>query len=80
MSSYAVRYKYRIYPTVEQEVDLARTFGCVRFVFNHALQESFDVLTERALQREQGVRYPGRRKAARMGRKHDRRWQHSTPR
>ncbi len=30
-------YKYRIYPTKEQEVLLAKTFGCVRYVFNKAL-------------------------------------------
>jgi putative transposase len=27
-------YKYRIYPTKEQEVLLSKTFGCVRFVWN----------------------------------------------
>jgi len=31
-------YKYRIYPTKEQEVLLAKTFGCVRYVFNKALK------------------------------------------
>jgi len=31
-------YKYRFYPTAEQEVMLARTFGCARFVYNHMLQ------------------------------------------
>ena len=30
-------YKYRIYPTPEQEVQIQKTFGCVRFVFNHFL-------------------------------------------
>lgn len=30
-------YKYRIYPTEEQEVLLAKTFGCVRVVWNWAL-------------------------------------------
>jgi putative transposase len=29
-------YKYRIYPTEEQKVLLAKTFGC-RFVYNWAL-------------------------------------------
>jgi len=34
-------YKYRIYPTSEQETLIAKTFGCVRFVYNQflALQE-----------------------------------------
>ncbi|MGM0915929.1 MAG: helix-turn-helix domain-containing protein, partial [Pseudomonadota bacterium] len=27
-------YRYRFYPTPEQEQLLARTFGCVRFVYN----------------------------------------------
>ncbi len=31
-------YKYRIYPTDEQEKLLAQTFGCVRFVYNHILR------------------------------------------
>ena len=30
-------YKYRIYPTEEQQVLLAKHFGCVRFVYNWAL-------------------------------------------
>jgi len=34
-------YKYRIYPTKEQEVLLAKTFGCVRFVWNK-LVENFN--------------------------------------
>lgn len=30
-------YKYRFYPTLEQEQNLAHTFGCVRFVYNRML-------------------------------------------
>ncbi|MGG3886352.1 IS200/IS605 family element RNA-guided endonuclease TnpB [Brevibacillus panacihumi] len=30
-------YKFRIYPTKEQEVFIAKTIGCSRFVFNHFL-------------------------------------------
>ena len=30
-------YRYRIYPTEEQKVLLAKTFGCCRFVYNWAL-------------------------------------------
>ena len=30
-------YKYRIYPTKEQEQLIQRTFGCTRFVYNHFL-------------------------------------------
>ena len=30
-------YKYRIYPTTEQKILIAKTFGCARFVFNYYL-------------------------------------------
>jgi putative transposase len=30
-------YKYRFYPTDEQRITLAQTFGCVRFVYNWGL-------------------------------------------
>ena len=32
-------YKFRIYPTAEQEVLLAKHFGCTRWVYNHFLNE-----------------------------------------
>ncbi|MEV0621656.1 RNA-guided endonuclease TnpB family protein [Nonomuraea sp. NPDC050404] len=32
-------YKYRFYPSPEQAGELARTFGCVRLVYNKALEE-----------------------------------------
>ncbi|MCI0384244.1 transposase [Streptomyces sp. CNQ085] len=32
-------YRYRFYPTDEQAAELSRTFGCVRLVYNRALQE-----------------------------------------
>ena len=32
-------YRYRIYPTPEQRHSLARTFGCCRWVYNHALAQ-----------------------------------------
>ncbi|MEU8455826.1 MULTISPECIES: RNA-guided endonuclease InsQ/TnpB family protein [Streptomyces] len=32
-------FKYRFYPTGEQAAELSRTFGCVRLVFNKALEE-----------------------------------------
>ncbi|QZT34371.1 transposase [Caldalkalibacillus thermarum TA2.A1] len=32
-------YKFRLYPTKEQEQLLAKTFGCVRFVYNKMLEE-----------------------------------------
>ena len=30
-------YKYRIYPNKEQKIQIAKTFGCCRFVYNQAL-------------------------------------------
>ena len=35
-------FKYRFYPTPEQAEELVRTFGCVRFVYNRALQDRVD--------------------------------------
>lgn len=32
-------YKFRIYPTEEQKVMLAKTFGCCRFIYNKMLEE-----------------------------------------
>jgi len=40
-------YKYRFYPTPEQEKLLARTFGCVRFVYNAILRYRTDAFYER---------------------------------
>ncbi len=32
-------FKFRMYPTEEQKQQLIRTFGCVRFTYNHLLKE-----------------------------------------
>lgn len=40
-------YKYRIYPTDEQKVLLAKTFGCCRFVYNWALNLKITAYKER---------------------------------
>ena len=40
-------FKYRCYPTPEQEQHLARTFGSVRFVYNHLLRVRTDAWYER---------------------------------
>lgn len=39
-------YCYRFYPTTEQAQQLARTFGCVRYVYNRALAERSRAWTE----------------------------------
>ena len=32
-------YKFRIYPNTEQRIMLAKTFGCVRFIYNRMLSD-----------------------------------------
>jgi putative transposase len=39
-------YRFRFYPTAEQEEILARTFGCVRYVYNWALRVRTDAWHE----------------------------------
>ncbi len=39
-------YKYRFHPTPEQASELARTFGCVRLVYNKALEERTRAYTQ----------------------------------
>lgn len=41
-------YKYRFHPTDEQAAELARTFGCVRLVYNKALEERAPPIWPRA--------------------------------
>ena len=36
-------YKFRLYPTTEQQLLLAKTFGCVRFVYNLMLAERKEI-------------------------------------
>jgi putative transposase len=40
-------YRYRFYPTPDQEAILARTFGCTRYVYNWALRLRTDAYYER---------------------------------
>lgn len=40
-------YKYRIYPTEEQKILFAKTFGCCRFVYNWALNMKITAYKER---------------------------------
>ncbi|KVN29237.1 transposase [Burkholderia pyrrocinia] len=40
-------YRFRFYPTPEQAVMLARTFGCARFVYNHMLRMRSDAWQQR---------------------------------
>lgn len=40
-------YKFRIYPNKEQEELIQKTFGCVRFVYNHFLEDRIKAYKER---------------------------------
>ena len=46
-------YRFRFYPTPEQKVILARTFGCARFAYNHMLR----LRTDAWMQRQERVGY-----------------------
>ncbi len=46
-------YKFRFYPTPEQELILARTFGCARFAYNYMLR----LRTDAWMQRQERVGY-----------------------
>lgn len=39
-------YKYHIYPTKEQEIFFAKTFGCVRFIYNQMLSDKIKYYKE----------------------------------
>ena len=39
-------YKYRIYPNKEQQILIAKTFGCCRFVYNYYLDKRIQVYKE----------------------------------
>lgn len=39
-------YKFRIYPSTEQEVLIQKTFGCSRFVYNHYLSQRIEQYKE----------------------------------
>lgn len=36
-------FKYRLYPNKEQQIQLAKTFGCVRFIYNYYLAMKIDL-------------------------------------
>ena len=39
-------YRYRIYPTTAQKMMFAKTFGCVRFIYNKMLRDRIDYYKE----------------------------------
>ena len=46
-------YKFRFYPTPEQELNLAKTFGCARFAYNYMLR----LRTDAWMQRQERIGY-----------------------
>ena len=41
-----IAYKFRIYPNNEQKIIFAKTFGCVRFIYNHMLADKIKYYEE----------------------------------
>ena len=39
-------YRYRLYPTTEQKIMFAKTFGCARFIYNKMLGDRLDYYKE----------------------------------
>ena len=46
---YLKAFKFRIYPNIEQRVLFAKTFGCVRFIYNNMLNDKIEYYKETKL-------------------------------
>ncbi len=51
-------YKYRIYPTSEQRLYLAKTFGCTRFIYNQMLADRIKSYEENKNLDIKAIKYP----------------------
>lgn len=51
-------YKYRIYPNQEQRIYLAKTFGCVRFIYNKMLADRIKSYEENKDLDIKNIKYP----------------------
>ena len=51
-------YKYRIYPTSEQKLYLAKTFGCTRFIYNKMLADRIKSYEENKDLDIKAIKYP----------------------
>ena len=51
-------YKYRIYPTNEQKLYLAKTFGCTRFIYNQMLADRIKSYKENKDLDVKAIKYP----------------------
>jgi putative transposase len=50
-------YKFRLYPTQEQQVKLAKHFGCCRYVYNYFLKERIKFYEENKDKEKKGLTY-----------------------
>jgi len=50
-------YRFRLYPTKEQEIFFAKHFGCSRFVYNYFLNERIKYYTEHKNDAKKGLTY-----------------------
>ncbi|MEK4677461.1 MULTISPECIES: helix-turn-helix domain-containing protein [Bacillus] len=51
-------YKYHIYPNDEQRLFFAKTFGCVRFVYNKMLADRMSSYQESQTCIDTSIKYP----------------------
>ena len=51
-------YKFRIYPNEEQKIFFAKTFGCVRFIYNKMLADRISSYKESQTSIDQSIKYP----------------------
>lgn len=51
-------YKYRIYPTKEQELYFAKTFGCTRFIYNQMLSDRIEMYNKSKDEDIKKAKYP----------------------
>ena len=51
-------YKFRIYPNEEQKVFFAKTFGCVRFIYNKMLADRISSYKESQTSIDKSIKYP----------------------
>ncbi|PFK00662.1 transposase [Bacillus cereus] len=51
-------FKYRIYPNNEQRIFFAKTFGCVRFVYNKMLADRIESYQESQDKPDKSIKYP----------------------
>ena len=51
-------YKFRIYPSNEQQIFFSKTFGCVRLVYNPMLNDRIKVSEESNGNPDKKIKYP----------------------